>query len=184
MPSPNTTVHPIPAVRLGELLAVFKDRYVSHLLLPSCVVFILAKLSSGSEIAAGIVFLGASALLVSAAHRALTQGHVFAELSVRRALFRAVVIVAVIGLFVSLAIAVFVPVLFFVFLAMGAELAPIIDFDPRTAGGRFVLAGISLGGLYCLLRLWPVYVVQYIFRDSPADLWKKTWHIIAIFSDL
>ena len=60
---------------------------------------------------------------------------------------------------------------------MGVSFAPVIDFDARTVGGRFVLAGISLGALYCFLRLWPVYVVQYIFRDSPADLWEETWHI-------
>ena len=177
MPSPDTTVRSVPALRLRELLDVFKDSYISHLLLPSLLVCVLAKLSSGSGIAVGFVFLGASALLVSAAHRALTRGHLFAELSFRRAFFRAVIIAALIGLFLSLTIAVFAPLLFFLFLAMGAELAPIIDFDPRTAGGRFVLVGISLGGLYCLLRLWPVYVVQYILRDSPADLWKETWHI-------
>ena len=115
MPPPNTTAQSIPAIRLGKLLSIFKDSYVSHLLIPSLVIFLLMKLSSSSEPAGVAVLLVTSALWVSAAHRVFTGGHLFSELSVRRAIFRAVVIVAVIGIIISLTIAVVAPVLFFVF---------------------------------------------------------------------
>ena len=177
MDTPNTTPsQAIPPLRLGTLLTVFRDSYASHLLIPSLLVFLLVKLASSSEVAVVGVFLLASALLVSAAHRALTDGNIFAELSFRRAFFRALVIVSLVGLAVCFTFLA-APVFFFFFLTSGAEVAPFMDFDLKEAGGSFVLAAISLTGLYLFVRLWPVYVVQYIFRDSPADVWKDTWHM-------
>ena len=121
MDTPNTTPsQAIPPLRLGTLFTVFRDSYASHLLIPSLLVFLLVKLASRSEVAVICVFLLASALLVSAAHRALTDANIFAELSFRRMFFRAVVIVALVGVLVSLAMVVVAPILFFAFLIVSA----------------------------------------------------------------
>jgi len=152
---------PLTSINLSELFSVFTQNYFSHFLLQSlsCLVAqVILPIPWGGL----LVFFFLISVMISSSERLLTGSPLFEEMSFWRIFYRFLNLCSFMALAPLLGIVAGLPFFF---------VAAITDQD-------WIFWLVFIGWtVFCIIRCWPLFVIQYIYRYSEADYWSIPWHI-------